>query len=178
MYSVSRLDTTIPPSLTEVEPTFAGQPEILKSKNIFQKRPTQQKAVRTTTTPLSCLQISGSGKSYVTFTITRGRRHSLCLTGVFLLLYPSETGRQFVSSLETAYIVFFFGWIYRLMTSGVASLPPYLRPNDKNIILVLWQQKRFIALSRSTFLNIQFPRLECSALLPEMSITRTVILIY
>ena len=37
MYSVSRLDTTIPPSLTEVEPTFTGQPEILKSKKYFSK---------------------------------------------------------------------------------------------------------------------------------------------
>ena len=37
MYSVSRLDTTILPSLTEVKQTFAGQPEILKNKKYFSK---------------------------------------------------------------------------------------------------------------------------------------------
>ena len=37
MYLVSGLDTTIPPSLTEVKPTFTGQPEILKSKKYFSK---------------------------------------------------------------------------------------------------------------------------------------------
>jgi len=37
MYSVSRLDTVIPPSLTEVKQTLAGQSEILKSKKYFSK---------------------------------------------------------------------------------------------------------------------------------------------
>ena len=37
MYAVSRLDTTILPSLTEVKQPFAGQPDILKNKKCFSK---------------------------------------------------------------------------------------------------------------------------------------------
>ncbi|KGE85034.1 hypothetical protein IX84_30390 [Phaeodactylibacter xiamenensis] len=46
MYAISRLDTTIPPSLTELKQPFARQPESLKNKKCFSKGAYPIKPVR------------------------------------------------------------------------------------------------------------------------------------